>query len=33
MYQIGKCQAMMAYIDTGFKKITSIHDRLAIELS
>ena len=31
-YQIGKLQAMMAYMDSGFKKITSVHDRLAIEM-
>ena len=28
-YQIGKHQAMIAYMDSGFKKFTSTHGRLA----
>ena len=32
-YQIGKGQDMKAYMDSGFKKITSILDRLAIEMN
>ena len=32
-FQIGKRQAIMAYMDTGFKKFTSIHDRMVIEMN
>ena len=32
-YQTGKLQAMKAYMDSGLKKITSIYDRLAIEIN
>ena len=32
IYQIGKRQAMMEYMVSGFKKLTSIHDRLALEM-
>ena len=32
-YQIGKRQAMIASIDTSLKKLTSIYDRLAIEMN
>ena len=32
MYQIGKYQAIMAYVDTGLK-IASIYDRLSIKMS
>ena len=32
MYRIGKRQAMMAYMESGFKKFTSIHSRLALEM-
>ena len=33
MYQIGKHKDIMAYIDSGFKKFTSIHDTLAIKMN
>ena len=32
-YQIGKHQAMMAFMDSGFKNFISIHKRLAIEMN
>ena len=32
-YKIGKRQAMMVYMDTGFKIFTTIHDRRAIEMN
>ena len=32
-YRIGKFQAMMAYMDSGFKKITFIHERQALQMS
>ena len=32
-YQIGKRKDMIAYMDTGFKKFPSIHDRMAIEMN
>ena len=32
-YQIEKHLTIMAYMDTGSKKSTSIHDRLAIEMN
>ena len=31
--QIGKRLTMMEYIESGFKKFTSIHDRLALEMN
>ena len=30
--QFGKRRAMMVYMDTGFKKFTSIYDKLALEM-
>ena len=33
IYQIGKHQVTMAYMDTGFKQFTSIHEGLAIKIN